>query len=87
MKTMLFFGVCLLSFIAHIYEQLKSVIPPTHPHVRVVKYDHCKERAMVARVIEEMVQKGGEGVVLRNPETKYVGGFTRNMYKFRVCWG
>lgn len=66
------------------YEKLKQMIPENHQYIRLVDHTVLQGKNHLEKLIDDVIKLRGEGVVLRNPESRYVGGFTKNMYKFRV---
>lgn len=57
----------------------------THPmsHVRIIAQEFCINEKHLARRLAEIENGGGEGLVLRNPDTPYETGRTPNALKVK----
>ncbi|MDD3462276.1 MAG: DNA ligase [Sulfurospirillaceae bacterium] len=56
----------------NLIQRLALLKEPLPQYLRVVPQFTCKDKAHLAQFLKEVETKGGEGVVLRNPQTPYI---------------
>jgi len=61
-------------------KQLKSELPS---HVQIVPQKQCKGESHLKQYFQEIIDKGGEGVVLCKPKSMYQSGRSENCYKLK----
>ena len=52
--------------------------------VEVAPYQECKDTSHLEYVFQEIIDKGGEGIILRDPNTPYVAGRSGGYLKHKV---
>ena len=52
--------------------------------IKLVNYVHCKGKEHLKEFFNSIVAKGGEGVVLREPNSLYKGGRSSSLKKYKV---
>ena len=52
--------------------------------VEVAPYQECKDTSHLEYVFQDIVDKGGEGIILRDPNTPYVAGRSGGYLKHKV---
>lgn len=53
------------------------------PYIRVIPQITCKNKAHLLSFFNEVTEKGGEGIVLREPNTPYIAKRTRSALKMK----
>lgn len=56
---------------------------PDYPHLEIVPYRNCYDLDELDRFYTNILLNGGEGVILRNPNTPYEYRRTRNLLKYK----
>jgi DNA ligase-1 len=65
-------------------HKLLSTSIGKHPHLAVVNITECQGRSHLNQVYEQVIAKGAEGIVLRNPKATY---FEQDSFLCKkVCW-
>lgn len=54
------------------------------PYARVVKHDKCKGKAHLEEELERVEDLGGEGLMIREPRSKYVNGRSHTLLKIKT---
>lgn len=54
-------------------------------HLRVSTYTVCTSKQHLHNLFSAMVANSAEGIVVRDPEGRYVPGLSKQVFKFRVC--
>lgn len=65
-------------------EELKTKLPN---HVRIVESTKCNGRHHLEKYLDNVLEKQGEGVVVRDPQSLYVKGWTNSLLKVKVLNG
>jgi DNA ligase-1 len=63
---------------------LKTVVPDDHPYIQLVDFTLCKSRKHLDETFQEALSSDGEGVILREPGSRYVLGRSSSMLKYKV---
>ncbi|KAI8621317.1 hypothetical protein BC830DRAFT_277038 [Chytriomyces sp. MP71] len=64
--------------------RLKALYPPDQtPTVHIVAQENCKDKAHVLQLLREVEAKGGEGLMLRQPRSLYVGKRSATLLKVK----
>ena len=63
-------------------EQLESIRLPSHVHK--VEHFKCTGKNHLEKFLEEIMTEGGEGVMARKPNSRYIAGRTSNLLKIKV---
>lgn len=63
-------------------EELKQLALP--PHVYRVEHEPCRDNDHLLSRLKEVAKQGGEGLMLNEPKSKYVGERTRSLLKVKV---
>lgn len=63
---------------------LKDLIPKYSRKLKVVRWDVCKGIDKLKKQLEKTIKNGGEGLVLRNPNSLYTFGRSNEMLKVKV---
>jgi DNA ligase-1 len=65
---------------------LKSMFPnPSNPsHVEIVEQTLCKSKDQLMLMLESVQDQGGEGLMLRQPKSKYVGSRSNTLLKVKT---
>jgi len=53
------------------------------PYVRVVEHERCEGREHLKNTLANVESKGGEGIMLRQPDSKYVGARSSTLLKVK----
>lgn len=68
---------------------LKSLFGPggshTHPVIQLVEQTLAKDREHVLQELKAVETKGGEGLMLRKPQSVYKGRMSGTLLKIKVC--
>lgn len=51
--------------------------------VRVLEHTVCKDKAHVLEMLEDIIEKGGEGLMLREPGSLYINGRSKSLLKVK----
>lgn len=51
--------------------------------VRVLEHTVCKNKAHVLEMLEDIIEKGGEGLMLREPGSPYINGRSKTLLKVK----
>lgn len=62
---------------------LKETVPPGNPHVRLVKQQRCEGKKQLLAERDRVVANGGEGLMLRQPESRYEGRRSPTLLKVK----
>ena len=66
------------------YKKLKEVIEKqNNEHLVLVEHEICKSREHLAEWMDRITNNGGEGVMIRDPESKYEGKRTDKLLKVK----
>lgn len=66
------------------YKYLTELIEPNHPHVMIAEQIKCESREHLEALHKIINYRGGEGVMLRKPQSDYVGGRSGILFKAKV---
>src|SRR5690242_11191863 len=66
------------------YSMLQHVVPKNHPFVSVAPGIRCQHIEHLQEFTRNIIDSGGEGVILRKPHTLYKGGRSDTFLKFKV---
>lgn len=64
------------------YQQLKKLSLPSHVHI--VNNIECENMKQFFTNLESVLEKGGEGLMLREPRSLYIVGATSSLLKVKV---
>lgn len=69
------------------YSRLQRLFSPPdrHPFVVVAENQVVTDKRYAEDVFSDLVAVGAEGVIVREPQGKYEHGYSRNLYKLKVC--
>lgn len=65
-------------------EQMETIKPALPPHVHIVKNIHCEGTEHLHNYLDSIVSQEGEGVMLRQPQTKNEVGYISSLLKVKV---
>ena len=66
------------------YKKFKDAIEKLNTkHVKAVEHETCKSKEHLAEWMDNITNNGGEGVMLRDPESKYEGKRTDKLLKVK----
>eukprot|EP00026_Physarum_polycephalum_P002322 Phypoly_transcript_02328.p1 GENE.Phypoly_transcript_02328~~Phypoly_transcript_02328.p1 ORF type:complete len:917 (+),score=144.55 Phypoly_transcript_02328:40-2790(+) len=65
------------------YSMLEKIVILGHPFVQISTYQTCTSKDFVESVYFKIRAQGGEGIILRYPDSPYVNGYSRFMYKHK----
>eukprot|EP00026_Physarum_polycephalum_P001689 Phypoly_transcript_01691.p1 GENE.Phypoly_transcript_01691~~Phypoly_transcript_01691.p1 ORF type:complete len:1022 (+),score=174.74 Phypoly_transcript_01691:50-3115(+) len=65
------------------HRVLEEIVQKEHPFVLLAEYEICTSRSFVESKFFTVRNKGGEGVILRNPEAPYIQGYSHALYKHK----
>lgn len=54
-----------------------------NPHVTIIEQERCKDEAHLRRKLAEIEALGGEGVILRRPQSPYTAGRSHDLLKVK----
>ena len=64
-------------------EQLQSIKESLPPFVQIVDAVKCKSKEHLKEYLDSVIAKGGEGVMLRDPNALYKAGRSESMRKYK----
>jgi len=67
-------------------ERLSLVKPYEKHHLKVISHFTCNDKAYLEQFLKEIEAKGGEGVVLRNPQTPYIAKRDNSALKVKTFY-
>lgn len=56
----------------------------SHPHIEIIKQIPVQNKAHLHHFFQDVLAKGGEGVVVRNPNAPYVNGRSSQILKLKA---
>ncbi len=66
------------------YKKLKDIVTKLGPnHVEVLEHIVCESRKHLEDKLDEITAKGGEGVMIRDPNSKYEGRRSEKLLKVK----
>ena len=65
-------------------EYLQQLIPSDHPFVRTISVTKCEVKEHLWSTLDQIIKKGGEGVMLRKPGSLYESGRSNSLLKVKV---
>jgi len=68
-------------------EFLKQHVPPNLPQVKLVEYSKVKDNQHLLKTLDSLVQKGVEGLIIRQPGSVYTVGRGITMLKVKPIQG
>eukprot|EP00026_Physarum_polycephalum_P002865 Phypoly_transcript_02874.p1 GENE.Phypoly_transcript_02874~~Phypoly_transcript_02874.p1 ORF type:complete len:846 (+),score=138.45 Phypoly_transcript_02874:54-2591(+) len=66
------------------YSTLMQTVRVDHPFVVIAQRSMCTNGKQLIKVTQELIELGGEGVILRKPGSFYVRGRSKNLVKFKA---
>ncbi len=73
----------LISFVDRM-STLRNTIPTDHPYIQVVPAFQCRSKAHLETFYHSILDKKGEGVMLRTPNSPYEVGRSSHLLKYKV---
>jgi len=64
-------------------KKLRRVLPRRHPHLKLVRQTKCRGRGHLKSTLKSIECRGGEGVMLREPQSLYVFKRSRTLLKLK----
>jgi DNA ligase 1 len=55
------------------------------PYVKIAPWEECKDSAHLDKFYQSILDKGGEGVILRDKRAPYSPGRSNGYLKHKVC--
>jgi len=68
-----------------IIEILQQNLPQNHPYLQVAPKEECQNIQHLEQFLQTIIDQGGEGIILRNPESVYEPGRSRNFLKLKTA--
>ena len=65
----------------HFLKEMKNSFPS---FINIVETTICKGKDHLKQHFNSIITKGGEGVMLRNPQSLYIAGRSENMKKYKA---
>jgi len=56
-----------------------------HRFIQIATYTLCKDTAHLEKIFQDIMDQGGEGIILRNPSTPFQSGRSSGFLKHKVC--
>ena len=71
-------------FYLHCYILEEKINGQNHKYVAVAPYEVCRDIAHFEKMFQDILDKGGEGVILRDPKCPYQSGRSSGYLKHKV---
>jgi len=55
-----------------------------HPFIDIAPREECKGTEHLDRIFQDILDKGGEGIILRDPQSPYEAGRSKGFLKHKV---
>jgi ATP-dependent DNA ligase len=68
-------------------EELKTLLRNSrrsHPFIKLTAHQLCESKHHSSVTYEHILAYGGEGIIVRLPESQYIHGYSHLIYKFKV---
>jgi DNA ligase-1 len=78
------FDVNVLSHIFLIFPTVETLGDKPHPFIEVVKKEVCKNKNHMEEFLQNVVDMGGEGIILRDPLASNESGRSKGFLKHKV---
>ena len=55
-----------------------------HKYIKLAPYEVCKDTNHLERIFQDIMDQGGEGIILRDPQSPYQAGRSSGFLKHKV---
>ena len=78
--SLLIFCICFSHKIEKAFEDTKD----NYKYITVAPYETCLDVSHLEKYFQDIIDEGGEGIILRDPESPYKPGLSSGYLKYKV---